>query len=178
MPVKEKTKKIRATPIPPEYRREVREGLLKSRDLMNDDGDHWTQGEYKRSHPMHRGQFQWCAVGGLREMLRQDTVEQYAVVALAERGVPADDSHRKNLRREYSGRLQQLREEWEYEKKHYPYSGILGDKPTSLPLEHRAAICEDVVTGWNDHPGRTWAEVAEAFTRAAAAVRVRRVPSA
>lgn len=170
MPTKT-TKKFRVTPVPVELRAEVREGLRKSRDLMNDEGDHWTQGDYKREHPMKHGQFQWCAVGGIRELLHQAEVEAYAIVVLAERGiVDSPHEHRaKRLQRWYEERLEEQRQEWEWEKRNH-YQALI-PKPTSLSIEDKASICEDVVTGWNDDPRREWDEVRAAFTRAAASVR-------
>ena len=183
MPVAATT--FKPTPIPKELRKKVRDSLRAARDIMNENGLHWMQGEYKMPLLVPTGKtdihgepimqnakdaFTWCAVGGIREVATIHGVEDACIVALAERGGLPDKNVRL-LRAHYENRLDRLQSDWYYYEQGGRDVVAFPDSTDDLSLAMKADEALDIVTGWNDANGRTWEQVKAAFTKAAASIK-------
>ena len=126
---------------------ELAEFTKRSRELMNDGGDHWMKGEYKEYDDYNTLRF--CAVGAVREVFFDDA-EGY--------GVDTTDP-------KYARVIQALADAVREELKVGRYKPIESARVQALSF-HSTEQAESVVITFNDYDTTTWADVERVFKRA------------
>lgn len=154
--------------------------LRQARDLMNTNGRHWIKGDMKLvvdeqlketysylSPKAQVGDSVYCTWGGIREIADTDELRVEAMEALVQviddYGWDSYLQFEDELRYEYEDELNYSGPEGEFARRyptfgHY-WNARLGEREDSLG---------DIIATWNDADTRTWEDVRDSLSRAAA----------